>query len=65
MKRVVRAKEGMIAGVCAGIAQYFGIDPTIVRIGWVLVSLFTGGFLGLIAYIVCAFISPLEDDIID
>lgn len=65
MKRVVRAKEGMIAGVCAGIAQYFGIDPTIVRIGWVLVSLFTGGFLGLIAYIVCAFIIPLEDDIID
>lgn len=65
MKKLVRVKNGMLAGVCGGIAQYFGIDPTLVRIGWALASLFTGGVLGLIAYIACALIIPIEDDIIE
>jgi phage shock protein C len=39
-KRLVRAKDGrMIAGVCKGFADYFGIDPTLVRIGFVLTLL--------------------------
>lgn len=45
-------------GVCAGIANYFGIDPTLIRIGWVLLSLFW--FTGVIAYIVCAIVIPRE-----
>lgn len=44
-----------IAGVCAGLAEYLNIDPTIVRVIWALVGL-TGG--GLIAYLVCALIIP-------
>ena len=45
-------------GVCAGIANYFGIDPTLIRIGWVLMSLVW--FTGVIAYSVCAIVIPRE-----
>lgn len=48
--------EGTICGVCAGIADYFGIDVTIIRLIWVLLALAYGG--GLWAYILCALIMP-------
>lgn len=49
-----------IAGVCAGIAEYFQIDPTIVRIIW-LCTLVLGGFvLPVIAYLLCWLIIPRE-----
>ncbi|MDW7650183.1 MAG: PspC domain-containing protein [Bacillota bacterium] len=48
----------MIAGVCGGIGEYFDVDPTLVRIGWVIFS-FLGGS-GLLAYIICALIIPSE-----
>ena len=44
-----------IAGVCAGVAEYLNIDPTIVRVIWALIGL-SGG--GIIAYLVCALIIP-------
>ena len=44
-----------IAGVCAGLAEYLNIDPTIVRVIWALVGL-SGA--GLVAYLVCALIIP-------
>jgi phage shock protein C len=65
MKKLVRSKECMLAGVCGGIAQYLGMDPTIVRVLWAVISLMTGGFFGLIIYIACAIIIPKDDDIID
>lgn len=46
----------MIAGVCGGIAEYFDIDPTLVRIGWVIFCALGGS--GFIAYIVAAIIMP-------
>jgi phage shock protein C len=55
-KQLYRSKENKIlAGVCAGIAEYFEIDPTIVRIIWLL-SIFTG--IGIIAYLICWLIMP-------
>ena len=45
-----------IAGVCAGLAEYLNIDPTIIRLIWALVSLFAGA--GIIAYLVCALVIP-------
>jgi len=58
-KRLYRSKdERMIWGICGGIGQYFGVDPTIVRVIWV-VSLFFGGF-GLLAYVILRFVIPLE-----
>ena len=49
-----------IAGVCGGIAEYFNIDSTLVRLGWVLFSLLGGS--GLLAYIICALVIPNDPD---
>ena len=46
----------MFCGVCAGVADFFGIDPTIVRVIYALVSFFSGGFPGIIVYFILAFI---------
>lgn len=46
----------MICGVCSGIAEYFDIDPTVIRMLWVLVTLLGGS--GIIAYIIAAVIMP-------
>ena len=57
MKRLTRsATDRKLAGVCAGIAEYLGIDPTIVRIGWVVFCLLGGS--GGLAYILCAILMP-------
>ncbi len=53
-------KNAKLSGVCAGIAKYFDIDPTIIRIIWVAVTLLGGS--GLIAYIICALIMPDEPE---
>ena len=45
-----------LAGVCGGIAEYFNIDATLVRLGWVVFSLLGGS--GLLAYIIAAIIMP-------
>lgn len=66
MKKIYRSKtEKMLSGVCGGIAQYFNIDPTLVRILWVLITLFSASFPGLIIYIVCAILIPEEPDSYD
>lgn len=46
-----------ISGVCAGIGEYFNVDPTIIRLAWILFT-FTG--TGILAYIACAIIMPEE-----
>ncbi len=51
-------KDAMIGGVCAGIADYFEIDKTVVRVGYVLLTLFTAFFVGIVAYLVMLFIVP-------
>ncbi|HCX64084.1 MAG TPA: PspC domain-containing protein [Eubacteriaceae bacterium] len=57
MKKLYRNKaEGKIAGVCQGVAEYFDIDPSIVRLIWVIAIIWGG--VGLILYIACALILP-------
>lgn len=59
-KKLVRPKDGrMIAGVALGMAEYSGLDVSIVRLIWVLLLL-PGGFPGLIPYIICWIIIPSE-----
>jgi phage shock protein C len=59
MKRLYRSKTNkIIAGVCGGIAEYSNIDPTIVRLLWLLFSLIWG--TGLVAYIIAWIIIPEE-----
>jgi phage shock protein PspC (stress-responsive transcriptional regulator) len=56
-KRLTRSTTNkMLAGVCGGLAEYFQVDPTIIRLLWVLFSLCGGS--GLLAYIVAAIIIP-------
>ena len=56
----------MVCGVCGGLGDFFGIDATVIRILYVLVSLFLGaGFLGLILYFILAVIIPDDDGIVD
>ncbi len=51
--------EKMIAGVCGGIAEYFELDVTLVRIAYVLLSLFTA-FAGVLCYIILMLVMPQE-----
>lgn len=56
MKKIYRQQQGrMVAGVCAGLGEYFNIDPSIFRIAAVIFG-FTG--MGILAYIICAIILP-------
>ena len=63
MKKLYRSKtERQISGVCGGIANYFNIDPTIVRLIWVAVSLLSASVPGVFIYIICSFVIPEETD---
>ena len=59
-KKIYKSRYGTkIDGVCKGFADYFGIDPTIVRLIWVAAALF-GVFPAVIAYIICSLVIPRE-----
>jgi len=59
-KRLYRLREGrVVAGVCAGLAAYFGIDPTLVRLAFAVVTVFGG--IGILVYLVAWIVIPEED----
>jgi len=58
-KKLYRSRGNRtICGVCGGIGEYFGIDPTLIRLGWVLFALLGGS--GILAYFIAAIIIPDE-----
>ncbi|MBO5838001.1 MAG: PspC domain-containing protein [Oscillospiraceae bacterium] len=58
-KRLYKSRDDQkIDGVCAGIAKYFDVDPTLIRLAWVLFCAIVGS--GVLAYIVCALVIPRE-----
>lgn len=58
-KKLYRSEEGkMIAGVCAGIGEYFNIDPTVVRLGFVIFACMGGS--GILAYVLASVIIPVK-----
>lgn len=62
IRRLYRSREHrVLAGVAGGIAEYFGIDPVLARVGLVAVLIPTGPF-GLLIYIVLALVLPLEPE---
>lgn len=69
MKKLRRTKgeERKLAGVCGGIAKYFGIDPTVVRVAFVLIciALPVSIVAIVLAYIVMVWLIPEETDYID
>jgi phage shock protein C len=58
--RVLRRNmhDRQIAGVCAGLADYFGLDRTVVRIGYVLLSILSVGFPGILVYVILWLMIP-------
>ena len=57
-RRLVRSRNKMIAGVCAGIAEYFGWDVTLFRVAFVLISILSVAFPGILVYLVCWIVMP-------
>ena len=60
-KKLYRSKSNrVLVGVCGGVAEYFGIDPTVIRVIWAVTSIFA--FAGVVVYAVCAFVIPEKPD---
>ena len=55
-------KDKMIAGVCGGIAEWMGWDPTVVRLSYVLLSILSAAFPGILIYLIFWLVTPLADD---
>ncbi len=64
-KRLYRTEknEAKLFGVCGGLAEYFDVDPTVIRIIWIMMVFALG--TGLIAYLACALCMPKKSDIIN
>lgn len=61
MKRLRRSSDKMLAGVCAGIAEYFDVDPTLIRVLYAALTLFTAAFPGVLLYIIMMILMPNYD----
>ncbi len=61
-KKLKRSNNQIVGGVCAGIANYFGWDYTIVRAAYALLSIFSGAFPGLTLYIILWIVMPLGEE---
>jgi len=60
MKKLRKSStQKIIAGVCGGIGEYFNVDPTLIRLGFVALSFMFGG--GLLVYIIAAIVIPSEE----
>ncbi|HYR51497.1 MAG TPA: PspC domain-containing protein [Candidatus Dormibacteraeota bacterium] len=57
-RRLRKSRNRMIAGVCGGIAEWLGWDPTLVRVLYVLVSIFSAAFPGILVYIILWIVMP-------
>jgi phage shock protein C len=60
-KKLTRSTNKMLAGVCGGIAEFFDIDPTLIRVCYAALSVFSAAFPGLILYIILILIMPEKD----
>lgn len=58
MKKLYRSSDRKLAGVCGGIAEYLEVDPTVVRILYLILTLFTVAFPGILLYIILWIMIP-------
>ena len=56
-KKLTRSNDKVLAGVCGGLAEYFDLDPTIMRLLWIIFG-FASCSTGVIAYLICALVIP-------
>lgn len=62
-KTLTLSDNRMLGGVCAGIAEYFNLDPTLVRIGYAVLTVFSAGFPGIILYPILYWIIPSKNKV--
>lgn len=55
-RKLFKSRNRMLCGVCGGIGEYFNIDPTVIRLLWIIFSVFAG--CGILAYIIAAIVIP-------
>ena len=63
MKKLYRSPNRIIAGECGGIADYFDVDPTLIRVIYMILSLFSAAFPGFLLYIILMIMIPNYDKI--
>ena len=56
-------EDRKIDGVCAGVGEYFDIDPTLIRVGFVFATRFSGVVPGIVAYVVLAVVIPKKSEV--
>jgi len=61
-KKLTRSANRMLAGVCGGIAEYFEIDPTLVRVAYAALTVFSAGFPGVLLYLIMLIIMPQSNN---
>jgi phage shock protein C len=59
-RKLTRSNDRVVAGVCSGIADYFGFDPALTRLGYLLLSILSAAFPGLLVYIILWIVMPKE-----
>lgn len=57
-KRLTKSNDKLLAGVCGGFADFFEIDPTMVRVGYAILMVFSAGFPGVLLYLILCIIMP-------
>ena len=57
-KKLQRSVNKMVAGVCGGIAEYFDVDPTLIRVVYVALTIFSAAFPGVLLYLIMALLMP-------
>ena len=57
-KRLLRSQDKVLGGVCGGIAEYLDLDPTLVRAGYLILSIISAAFPGILVYIILWIIMP-------
>ena len=62
-KKLVRSSNKVLAGVLGGIAEYFEIDPTLVRVAYAALTIFSAGFPGVLLYIIMLILMPQSNDV--
>lgn len=62
MKRLYLSEDKKLVGLCGGIGEYFEVDPSIVRLGWIVITILTGIIPGIMAYIIAAIIVPRKPE---
>ena len=61
-KKLTRSTNKVLAGVCGGIAEYFEIDPTLVRVAYAALTIFSAGFPGILLDIIMLILMPQGND---